>query len=217
MIKFETEYESWLSRQTANEKNPRRREKLEKGLGHGSVEFLRSVWLPAFKNFDHLHAEWEVRDLNGGYRYIDLAYRPGGAKGAIEIQGYGPHARDLDVRRFKDLCWRHSLLALEDWMLLHIAYPSIKEEPGRCRQLVLAFAGKFAASASDRSLSSAEAEALRFARVTLIPFTAGQLAEHLRMSSQHTRRILRGLVENGRLIVASGKQRYRTYRLPDWV
>ena len=34
-------------------------------------------------------------------------------KGGIEIQGYGPHARDLDVRRFKDLCWRHCLLALD--------------------------------------------------------------------------------------------------------
>lgn len=46
---------------------------------------------------DHLYPEWEVRDFNNDYRYVDLAYRPGGVKGGIEIQGYGPHARDLDV------------------------------------------------------------------------------------------------------------------------
>ncbi|MNR53510.1 hypothetical protein D3C85_1735390 [compost metagenome] len=44
-----------------------------------------------------------MRDFNNGYRYLDLAYMPGGVIGGIEIQGYGPHARDLDVRRFKDI------------------------------------------------------------------------------------------------------------------
>lgn len=216
MTVFGTEYRNWIDRQIAAEQNPRRRERLEAGLGHGSAEFLRLIWLPVFKNFEDLYAEFEVRDLNGGYRYIDLAYRPGGAKGAIEIQGYGPHARDLDVRRFKDLCWRHSLLALDDWTLLPIAYPSIVEESERCRQLVLAFAGKFAAAASEPSLSWLEAEMLRFARVTLGPFTAVHLAEHLRISSQHARRLLHAAVQNGRLVVASGEKRYRTYRLPDW-
>lgn len=216
MTEFAKEYAGWIDAQLAAEPNSRRRERLEAGLGHGSVEFLRSIWLPALKQFDHLHAEWEVRDLNGGYRYIDFAYRPGGAKGAIEIQGYGPHARDLDVRRFKDLCWRHSLLALDDWTLLPIAYPSIAEEPGRCRQLILAFAGKFTASAAEPSLSWLEAELLRFARTTPIPFTAARLAEHLRISSQHARRLLHASVSSGHLVVASGKERFRTYRLPEW-
>lgn len=80
------------------EANPRRRGLLEKGLGHGTVEFLRTIWYPTVRNFDHLYPEWEVRDFNGGYRYVDLAYRPGGMNGAIEIQGYGSHARDLDVK-----------------------------------------------------------------------------------------------------------------------
>lgn len=103
------------------------------------------------KNFNHLHPEWEVRDFHNGYRYLDLAYLPGnGVKGGIEIQGYGPHARDLDVRRFKDLCWRQCLLTLEDWLFLPIAYLSIKDEPKQCQQLVLAFMGKFMASDAPR-------------------------------------------------------------------
>jgi hypothetical protein len=111
----------------SKEGNHRRRELLKKGLGHGSVEFLRSVWFPVVGNFNHLYPEWEVRDFNNGYRYLDLAYVPGGVKGGIEIQGYGPHARDLDVSRFKDLCRRHCLLALDGWIFLPIAYLSIHD------------------------------------------------------------------------------------------
>lgn len=142
MSRFEQAYEEWMHLAIAQEQNHRRRELLEKGLGHGTLEFLRSVWFPAVKNFNHLYPEWEVRDFNNGFRYLDLAYMPSGdVKGGIEIQGYGPHARDLDVRRFKDLCWRHCLLALDDWVFLPIAYLSIIDEPKRCEQLVFLLLG----------------------------------------------------------------------------
>jgi hypothetical protein len=142
MQSFDQKYEEWLQMNIMQEANPRRRGLIEKGLGHGTVEFLRTIWYPTVRNFDHLYPEWEVRDF-GGYRYVDLAYRPGGMNGAIEIQGYGSHARDLDVNRFKDLCWRHSLMALDCWILLPVAYLSIKDEPWRCQQLILAFIGIF--------------------------------------------------------------------------
>lgn len=213
MAKFELKYEEWLGQQIVQEKNPRRRELLEKGLGHGTVEFLRSVWFPTVGHFDHLYPEWEVRDFNSGYRYVDLAYMPGGVKGGIEIQGYGSHARDLDVKRFKDLCWRHSLMALDEWIFLPIAYPSIKEEPWRCQQLVLAFVGKFLSMNAPSSLDAFEAEAIRFTRRLLRPFTPSELAEHLRVTDRHARRILTRLVEKEMIGVASGKLRYRTFSL----
>lgn len=198
----------------AEETNHRRRELLEKGLGHGTVEFLRAVWFPVVRNFNHLHAEWEVRDFHNGYRYLDLAYIPGGeAKGGIEIQGYGTHARDLDVRRFKDLCWRHSLLSLEGWLFIPIAYLSITEEPKRCQQLVLSFIGKFIATDTPESLTWLEAETIRFARRLLRPFPPSELAVHLRVTDQHARRVLHKLVELQLLSVASGNLRYRTYSL----
>lgn len=127
----------------SSRKNHRRVELLEKGLGHGTVEYLRLVWFPSVGNFDHLYPEWEVRDFNNGYRYIDLAYLPSGAKGGIEIQGYSSHARDLDVKRFKDLCRRHCLLSLDGWTFLPVAYLSIIDEPMQCRQMALSFIGKF--------------------------------------------------------------------------
>ncbi|MDD9267292.1 transcriptional regulator [Paenibacillus sp. GCM10023248] len=213
MSRFEQMYEEWMELNMKQENNPRRREILNKGLGHGTKEFLRAIWFPTVHNFDHLYPEWEVRDFNNGYRYLDLAYMPEGAKGGIEIHGFGPHARDLDVSRFKDLCWRHSLLTLDRWTFLSIAYPSIMDEPGRCQQLVLAFIGTFLSTDVSGELNGYEAETIRLARRLLRPFTPTELADHLRISERQVRRILHKLVERGYLMVVSGGQRFRTYGL----
>ncbi|WP_017756219.1 transcriptional regulator [Calidifontibacillus oryziterrae] len=210
---FEQKYNKWLGENINEEKNPRRREILEKGLGHGTIEFLRKIWFPTVGSFNHLYPEWEVRDFNNGYRYLDLVYRPRDAKGCIEIQGFGPHARDLDTRRFKDLCWRHSLLALDGWTLLPIAYLSIKEEPKQCQQLILAFIGKFISTETSPQLSWMEAEVVRYARRLLRPITPLEIAYHLNISDRHARRILHTLVDMNILRVASGNKRYRTYQL----
>lgn len=213
-IDFDEAYEVWMHSLLEKETNPRVLSRLENGLEHGTLEFLRSVWFPVMKNFNHLQPEWEVRDFHNGYRYLDLAYMPGnGVKGGIEIQGYGPHARDLDVRRFKDLCWRHCLLTLDDWIFLPIAYLSIKDEPKRCQQLVLSFMGKFIATDVPTSLNWLEAEAVRYARRIIRPFAPSELATHLRITDQHARRVLHSLIDQQVLHVASGTQRYRTYIL----
>ncbi|APO47759.1 transcriptional regulator [Paenibacillus xylanexedens] len=213
-IDFDEAYEVWMHSLLEKETNPRVLSRLENGLEHGTLEFLRSVWFPVMKNFNHLQPEWEVRDFHNGYRYLDLAYMPGnGVKGGIEIQGYGPHARDLDVRRFKDLCWRHCLLTLDDWIFLPIAYLSIKDEPKRCQQLVLSFMGKFIATDVQTSLNWIEAETVRYARRIIRPFAPSELATHLRITDQHARRVLHSLIDQQVLHVASGAQRYRTYIL----
>ena len=133
--------------------------------------------------------------------------------GNIEIQDYRTHARDLDTRRFKDLCRRQSLLALDGWIWLPIAYLSIREEPEFCRQLVLSFIGKILSFDADAGLNCLEAETVRYGRRLLRPFTAGELAAHLRVTEQYARSILRRLVDSHHLVVESGKIRYRTYQL----
>lgn len=165
--------------------------------------------------FDHLYAEWEVKDANHRCRYIDFAYFPGGqAKGALESMGYGPHARDLTVGQFKDQCARHALLALDDWVFLPVAYPALIEDPTFCQQLMLAFVGKFQSMELLQPLHWAEAETVRFARRCLRPFDAHELARHLQVSAKYARAILRKLVSRNQLIVAGGNQRYRTFMFP---
>ncbi len=210
---FEETFNEWLQKNITDEKNHRRLEILNKGLGHGTIEFLRVIWFPTIGNFDHLYPEWEVRDFNNGYRYLDLAYMPGGVKGGIKIQGYGPHARDLDVRRFKDLCWRHSLLALDGWTFLPIAYLSIKDEPKKVSQLILAFIGKFISSEAPSSLTWVEIEILRFARRLPRSFTPLEVANHLNVSDRHARRLLHSMVKSKILMVESSKERARRYKL----
>lgn len=210
---FQKDYEIWMQRQIAEEKNHRRKEILSKGLSYGSVEFLRSAWHPAIGNFDCLHSEWEVRDLHNKIRYLDFAYLPGKVKGNIEIQDYATHARDLDLARFKDLCRRQSLLSLDDWIYFPIAYMSIRDEPELCKQMVLSFVGKFLSLDAPSHLNWLEAETIRYARRLLRPFTPMELAAHLRVTDSYARRILHQLVEHENLVVASGNMRFRRYQL----
>jgi hypothetical protein len=212
-VMFKKEYEMWMQKQVEQEKNHRRREFLQKGLSHGTVEFLRLIWFPAIGNFDYLFPEWEVRDYNRGYRYLDLAFLPEGVKGDIEIHYYRTHARDLDTRRFKDLCNRQSLLSLDDWVCLTVAYLSIQEEPEYCKQLVFSFVGKFLSIDVDSRLNFMEAETVRFARRLMRPFTPMELARHLRVTDRYARVVLHGLVEGQHLIVVGGKERFRSYQL----
>lgn len=139
---------------------------------------------------------------------------PGTAKGCIEIHGFSSHARDIEVSRFKDLCMKQALLVLDGWDFLPIAYLSIRDDPGVCKQLVLSFVGKFLSIEPSPKLSWAEAEAVRFARRVMRPITPKELAVHLRLTEQYTRTILRNLVDLKELEVASGNKRYRTYKLP---
>ena len=170
-MRFNQAFEEFMHKQITGEKNVRRRERLEKGLGKGETDLLRIIWYPAVGHFNHLYPEWEIRDMNNGFRYIDFAYMPGSARGAIEVQGYSTHARDIEVWRFKDLCIRHWLLELDNWMVMPIAYPSIIDDPKVCQQIILSFIGKFLSSPVSPGLSWLEAEALRFARRLLRPFT----------------------------------------------
>lgn len=210
---FDQTINEWLTEQMDTANNPRRKEILKKGLGHATKEFLRKIWYPTVGNFHHLYAEWEVRDYGNRYRYLDLAYMPGGAKGCIEIHGYRSHARDIEAWRFMDLCKKQAYLTLDDWAFLPIAYLSIEDEAEVIKQMTLAFVGKFVTSSSNPNLNWIEAEALRFARGIMRPFRSDELAQHLQRSNRQTRRILHKLVQLNILRVENNQQRYRTYQM----
>lgn len=212
-MKFEHAFEQFMQSQIAGETNGGRRERLEKGLGHGEMEFLRTIWYPVVGHFEYLYPEWEVGDFANGYRYLDLAYMPGDAKGVIEVQGYSSHARDIEAWRFKDLCLRHCHLALDGWVVMPVAYLSITDTPKLCQQLILSFIGKFISLSVPEELTWLESEALRFARRLLRPFAPSELAAHLKVSARYARILLHTLVEKKLLVAMSGQERVRTYML----
>ncbi len=214
MKSFDDVFDDWLDKQITEERNKRRQELLEKGLGHGTKEFLKTIWYPAVGNLDHLYPEWELRDFSNKYRYLDLAYMPGNAKACIEIHGYRSHARDIEAWRFKDLCMKQAYLTLDGWMFLPIAYLSIVDEPEVCKQLVLSFIGKFISIPASPSLGWAENEVLRFARGILRPFNCEEAAMYLQLSDRQARRILNKLVSDQLLMaVNADKKRYREFQL----
>ncbi|XEC95938.1 hypothetical protein AB6A23_05060 [Paenibacillus tarimensis] len=105
------------------------------------------------------------------------------------------------------------MLVLDDWFFLPVAFLSIRDDPAVCKQLVLSFVGKFLSIDTTAGLNWAEAETVRFARRLMRAFEPRELAAHLLLSENRTRVVLRSLLTKKLLIVASGKQRYRTYRL----
>lgn len=85
--------------------------------------------------------------------------------------------------------------------------------PSNAEQLVLSFIGKFISTDVPSELSWLKVETMRFARRLLRPITPLELAEHLRVSDRHVRRILHKLVDEHLLHVANGKVRARAYQL----
>lgn len=210
---FEKAYDTWLSNQIEEEMSPQRKEILRKGLNYSTNEFLRKIWFPSVGHFDHLHAEYGVRDLNNKKRYIDLAYMPDGQKGCIEIHDFRSHARDINTERFKDLCMKQALLVLDGWDFLPIAYLSIRDNPEICKQLVLALIGKYLSTEMSEELNWVEAETMRMARRLVRPITVKEISSHLRITERHGRRILNGLVEKSYMVVDGGKLRYRSFKI----
>lgn len=212
-MNFNEAYSVWLQKQIEEEHSSRRREILSRGLSYSTVDFLRKIWFPAVGHFDHLFAEYEVRDLNNKIRYIVLAFMPNEEKGCNEIHDFRSHARDVDTERFKDLCMKQAILVLDGWDFLPIAYLSIRDNPEVCKQLVLALVGKYLSTAAPVELNWLEAEIVRFARRLVRPFNAPEVAKHLHISERHSRRLLKDLVEKKLLVVASGNQRFRTFQI----
>jgi hypothetical protein len=58
-----------------------------------------------------------------------------------------------------------------------------------------------------------ECEILRYARRMVQPFTPDKIRKHLRISPNSARGLLHCLVEKQYLVVASGKERARTFTL----
>lgn len=58
---FENAYDAWLQIHS-NARSGERLRRLKDGHRHAEKEMLRHIWWPAFRQFNHLHPEYEVTD-----------------------------------------------------------------------------------------------------------------------------------------------------------
>lgn len=216
--RFEASYVALLEKNMKDSKGERKR-KLQKGLEHAQRLFLLNVWWPAFGHFLNLSPEFEIRDFKDGWRYLDFAWFIAGVKIAIEIDGFGPHLRNIDRWKFADNLNRQNHLTLDDWKVLRFSFDEVVEQPRRCQQLLLQAMGKWGNSTPTHLFASnpIERAIIACSQSLTKPFTPTEAATILGWKNSTIARHMKELSRQGVLLpVSSGTQRIRHYILnPD--
>jgi very-short-patch-repair endonuclease len=196
---------------TAREERARR---LKEGHGHAEKHFLEQVWWPAFGQFQSLHAEYEVYDFRDGGRFVDFAFVRSAFQAAIEIDGYGPHHRNLSRWQFSDGLLRQNHLIIDGWKLLRFSYDDIVERPRLCQQQIQQLLGRWLGE--DGLLGETAVMEKEIVRLTIRlqgTVTPADVCNHLGIKGQYARKLLHSLVEKNRLRPHSGTTRVRSFTL----
>jgi hypothetical protein len=212
-VDFVTECDNFIDAHRKLRTGPRL-DRLTDGLGHGEIAFLKNVWWPLFHDFDHLHPEYEVRDYQGGFRYVDFAYIEPSFRIAIEIDGITTHWREITQSQFFEHVQRQNMLIIDGWHVLRFTYDSIKGNPRVCQQTVQQLMGKWRALSDEFSeLSVYEREIVRYSSRALEPIRPTDVASLLHVSAKHARVLIGQLVNKRWLSPVSGTLRHNSYRL----
>ncbi|MFD2327693.1 DNA-binding response regulator [Cohnella sp. GCM10020058] len=217
MDHFEKQYSSWLAEQAKKRSGEARRRLLE---GHGESEklFAKEIWWPLNKNFDFLHAEYEVSNYRDSSFYLDFAFVRPPYFIDWEIDDFAAHGKHVNRRTFEYERERQNQLLLDGWKVFRVPLDMIKERPRKCQQLVLQVMGKLYGDFGEEArsdLSLIKREIVRLAINYKRPFTPEDISTSLGISLQYARKMLHELVQEAWLAVASGSRRIRTYRLGD--
>ncbi len=214
---FEEEYLAFLNTHFQVRSGERLR-RLQEGHNEAEMLFLKQVWWPLFYHFKYLHPEYEVDDFKDGQRYLDFAYIRPGIRICLEIDGYGPHLKNISRWQFSDNLERQNQLVIDGWTVIRFSFDQVKEKPRRCQQIVQQVIGQWLGDELDEtSLSFAEKEVLRLAIRKGETISPKEVGTYLKLSDKTVKKALSQLVEKKLLIPASGVKRVRTYRLGDKV
>jgi len=176
------------------------------------------VWWPLFFHFKYLHPEYEVDDFKDGKRYLDFAYIRPGIRICLEIDGYGPHFKNISRWQFSDNLERQNQLMIDGWTVIRFSYDQVKEKPRRCQQIVQQVIGQWLGDELDpTSLSIVEKEVLRLVVRKGEAISPKEDEKYLKLSAKTVKKVLYQLVEKKMLIPASGIKRVHSYRLGDQV
>lgn len=214
VTEFETEYERFLQSHV-KARTGTRKERLQSGHGFAEKEFLENVWWPLFHHFNQLHPEYETRDFKDGYRYIDFAYITPHYRIAIEIDGLGPHWRNITKWKFADHCQRQNQLVLDEWFVLRFPTYDVEGNPRMCQQTIQQLLGSMPSRArvAMADMNFVDRQIVLLTMRTAGPVTPLQAAEYLRVSTHCATRYMRRLCAAEWLQPASGTVRVRSYEL----
>lgn len=214
---FEEVYQGFLTDHILR-RNGERRRRLQEGMGNAEKMFLKQVWWPLFHHFHHLHPEFEVNDFKDGKRYLDFAYLRAKVQICFEIDGYGPHLRNISRWQFSDSLERQNQLVIDGWTIIRFSYDQIMDQPRRCQQIIQQVIGKQLGEELEYlPLTFLEKEILRFAFRKEAPITPAEVEQLLSVSTKPAKKALAGLVQKGILRPASGSHRIRSYRIMEGV
>ena len=136
----------------------------------------------------------------------------------FEVDGYGPHLKNISRWQFSDSLERQNQLVIDGWTVIRFSYDQIKEKPRRSQQIVQQVIGRWLGDELDQtSLSIVEKEVLRLAIRKGEAIFPIEVEEYLSLSDKTVKKILSQLVDKKLLIPASGIMRIRPYRLGDQV
>ncbi|MGG0719427.1 DNA-binding response regulator [Robertmurraya massiliosenegalensis] len=212
-MRFEEEYHSFLNAHL-QVRNGERLRRLQEGHKQAEMLFLKQIWWPIFYHFKYLHPEYEVDDFKDGKRYLDFAYIRPGIRICFEVDGYGPHLKNISRWQFSDNLDRQNQLVIDGWTLIRFSYDQVKDEPRRCQRIVQQVIGQWLGDEIDQtSLSFVEKEVLRFAIRKGEAISPREIEKYLSQSDKTVRKILSQLVDKNMLIPASGIKRIGSYRL----
>ncbi|MBL5766392.1 MULTISPECIES: hypothetical protein [Heyndrickxia] len=214
---FKEEYQAFLNAHLQARTGERLR-RLQEGHNQAEMLFLKKVWWPLFYHFQYLHPEYEVNDFKDGKRYLDFAYIRPGIRICLEIDGYGPHLKNISRWQFSDSLERQNQLVIDGWTVIRFSYDQVKENPRRCQQIVQQVIGRWLGDELDQaSLSLLEKEVLRLAIRKGETISPIEVEKYLKLSDKTVKKVLSRLVDKKMLIPASGIKRIRSYRLGDRV
>lgn len=213
MMEFVKEHENFV-RFHEEKRSGERLRRLKEGHGYAEKQFMQHIWWPIIGHFRYLHPEYEVRDFQDNTRFVDFVYLRPPHRICFEIDGYGPHARDIDRSRFGDNLMRQNQLVLDEWKIFRFSLDDITGHQRRCQQVILRIVGRwYGDQAQHISLTHREKEIARLAASTLDPLKPHVVAEHLGIRVEHARKWLHSLHRKGIIKPASGEQRIRSYIL----
>ncbi len=150
-VDFDQAHRLWLDTHRKR-RSGERKDRLERGHGHGEQLFLRNVWWPLRGDLDHLHPEYEISDWRGRPYFADFAWLTEAVKLIIEVKGFGPHVRDMDRTMYSRELNREVFLQAIGYRVVSLSYDDVERQPEICIMLLRMLLSRFEVSGQQADL-----------------------------------------------------------------